>query len=143
MTTIAASLTEMAGDSALVTSGPVAKVSKIHRIGDSIFGEAGDGFASLLMIEWLKGRRDRRLLQKMPEAFVRDDVLLLELSPKGLALWNGWGIKMPISDAFYAIGSGSMAAMAALMAGANPEEAVKIAAELDENTREPVEVLAL
>lgn len=143
MTTIAASLTEMAADSALVTGGAVATVSKIHRIGKSIFGEAGSGFECLLLIEWLKGKRDRRALLKMPDAFERDDVYILELSPDGLALWNGWGIRMPIKDECYAIGSGSMAAMAALKAGANPEEAVKIAAELDENTREPIEVMGL
>lgn len=143
MTTIAANLKQMAADTALVTGGPIATVSKIHRIRESIFGEAGAGFECLLLIEWLKGKRDRRALQKMPDEFQRDDVYILELSPTGLALWNGWGIRMPIADECYSIGSGSMAAMAALRAGADPEEAVKIAAELDENTREPIEVLSL
>lgn len=143
MTTIAATLTEMAADTACVTGGPVATVTKLHRIGGSIFGEAGAAFESLLIIEWLKGKRDRRLLHKMPEAFDRDGVYLIELSKEGLALWNGWGIRMPIADAMYSIGSGSMAAMAALKAGADPESAIRIAAELDENTREPVEVMRL
>lgn len=142
MTTIAASLTEMAADSACVTGGPVAEVTKLHRIGNSIFGIAGEVFACLVMIDWLKGKRDRRTL-KWPEEFDRDGIFLLELSKEGLSFWNGYGVQMPIHNECYAIGSGSMSAMAALKAGADPESAVKIAAELDENTREPVEVMRL
>ena len=107
-------------------------VRKIHRIGDALYGFAGDGMLSLLMVEWLDTNRNRPGLYKLiPEAY-RDEVEILELSPSGLALWNGWGVRMPILDACYAIGSGAMAALTALRSTATPEQAILRAMELDE-----------
>jgi ATP-dependent protease HslVU (ClpYQ) peptidase subunit len=143
MTTVCANLKEMAADSACCGDGAVALVTKLHRIGDSIFGEAGGAFEALLIIEWLKGKRDRRLLNKMPEAFDRDSILILELAPDGLALWNGWGVRMKIKNEFYAIGSGGMSAVMALKQGKTPAEAVTMVPEFDEYTRGPVDVLKL
>jgi hypothetical protein len=143
MTTVAANLQEMAADSACCGEGAIALVTKLHRIGDSIFGEAGGAFEALRMIEWLKGKRDRRALDKLPSDFDRDSILLLELAPDGLALWNGWGVRMKLKNQFYAIGSGGMSAVMAMKQGKSPADAVTLVPEFDEYTRGPVDVMKL
>jgi ATP-dependent protease HslVU (ClpYQ) peptidase subunit len=50
---------------------------------------------------------------------------------------------MPFMDAFIAVGSGGPYAMAALACGKTPEEAVRIAAQFDANTSEPVEIFLI
>ena len=110
------------------TGGPICHVTKLHRVGDSVFGLAGDAFMGLVPLEWLGTKRNRLQLYKM---FGDDDIawryetLLLELSETGLALWNGWGLRMPILDKTYGIGTGADAALTAMDKGASPEEAIR------------------
>jgi hypothetical protein len=107
-------------------------VQKLHRIGQSVFGWSGDAVIALAFVEWLSSARNKPTLYKLiPEAY-RDDISVLELSPQGLAYWNGWGVRMPLLDATYAIGSGAMAALQALRLNASPQEAVLHAMQLDE-----------
>lgn len=117
------------------------RVDKIRRIGGSLFGMCGGAFEGLVLLRWLAG--PRKAPPKWPSDFSQDEVFLLELSAEGLAVWNGWGIRMAIHDPFYSIGSGCLAAMAAMHAGATPEKAVHIAAEFDEGTAAPVHVFKL
>ena len=62
MTTIVCNLECMAADSRVSAEGaPFYHSDKIFRIGDSLFGTAGDGMMGLLMIDWLRGPRKNRL----------------------------------------------------------------------------------
>lgn len=142
MTTIAANRECMAGDQRMTDAGPFGHTLKIQRIGLSLFGMCGEAHRCHVLLEWLKTpQRNRPQLYK---AFADEDgryaIELMEISPGGIFLWNGWGVPLPILDKHWAIGSGAMAAMAAMKAGHDPEEAVRIAAQLDEATGPPIQV---
>lgn len=148
MTTIIATREWMAADQRATDDGPLCHVKKLRYIGDSIFGMAGDCHAAIVLLEWLETKRNRVTLYKMfgdADIAWRYEMVLLELSHTGLALWNGWGAKLPLLDDAYAIGTGSHAALAALDRGASPEECIHQAAKRDQYSgvyREP-EVLHL
>lgn len=68
------------------------------------------------------------------------------INPDGAAHWVGHKkrfFELNLSTFGYALGSGFRIAMGALAHGATAEEAVRIAAQLDENTREPLTILRL
>jgi hypothetical protein len=114
VTTIVANLECMAADQRVTGGGAIAHVQKIHRIKSSLFGFAGDSHLAIHVLGWLKGKRDPLELYKLIPDAHRDSVEVLELSPKGLAVWTGWGVALPLLDACYSIGSGSMVALQAL-----------------------------
>jgi hypothetical protein len=135
MTTIVANLECMAADQRVTGDGPICHAKKMHRVGNSIFGLAGDVMAGLAVIEWLRTpKRNRAHLYKMFGEGVewRYEFVLLELSEDGLALWNAWGVRLPILDKTYGIGTGSQAALAALDSGHTPEDAIRKAIRRDE-----------
>ena len=149
MTTIVATREWMAADQRATDDGPLCHVKKLRYIGDAIFGMAGDCHAAMIVLRWLETpRRNPKVLYEMfgeKDISWRYELVLLELSHEGLALWNGWGIRLPILDDTYAIGTGAHAALAALDRGASPEECVHQAAKRDQYSgvfREP-EVLHL
>jgi ATP-dependent protease HslVU (ClpYQ) peptidase subunit len=119
-------------------------VTKIRQIGSSLYGFAGSVYPALVFLEWLgSGRLDKTRLYRMLSEDARDSVDILELSPDGLAIWNGWGVRLPIHDDSYAIGSGAMAALAALKSGAEPADALKQAFKLDECSGGDIEIAEL
>lgn len=128
MTTIVATREWMAADQRATDDGPFCHVKKLHYIGDSIFGLAGDCHAGMVVLDWLQSpKRNRTLLYKMfgdTDIAWRYEMVILELSHEGLALWNGWGIRLPLLDDCYAIGTGAHPALAALDRGASPEECI-------------------
>lgn len=140
MTTIAANLECMAADTRVVHSGPYYHADKIFRIGESLFGTAGDGDMCLVMIEWLKSSRSRPALYKQWGDYDRNEIQILELNPRGLFLWTGWGLPEALHEARFAIGSGAMAAIKGLDKGEPPKEAVAGAMEYDEFTGAPIQV---
>lgn len=134
MTTIVANHECMAADQRLTSGSPPARTHKIKRIGDCLYGGCGNWSIVLILLEWLEkdSKRDRfRLHRQIPEDF-RHEIEVLELSPTGLALWDGWGTRTPILDKFYAVGSGAQSAMQAMKRGLAPEEAVSESFSLDE-----------
>lgn len=150
MTTIVATREWMAADQRATDDGaPLCHVKKLWYIGDSIFGIAGDAHAAMVILRWMETKkRDPKALYEMfgeKDIAWRYETVLLELSHSGLALWNGWGIPLPLLDDAYAIGTGAHAALAALDRGASPEDCIKQAAKRDQYSgvfREP-EVLHL
>jgi hypothetical protein len=140
MTTIACNLECMAADQRVVNSGPMYPADKIFRLGDSLFGTAGDGFMSLVMIEWLQGKRNKPALRKLFDHHDKDSILVIELNTTGIYLWNGWGVPERVKLTHYSIGSGSMSAQNAMNRGDTPEQAVRSAMTLDENTGGDVQV---
>jgi hypothetical protein len=122
----------MAADNRCTGGAAFCHVQKIHRIKGSLFGIAGDVMLGLLVIRWLNGPRDIEQLHKLIPPDHRNDVDILELAKDGLAFWNGWGVRMPLMDNSYAIGSGAQAALSAVRQGEPPEKALKHAINLDE-----------
>lgn len=143
MTTIVANLEGMAADTRVSIEGSAFYHSnKIFRIGNSLFGTAGDGMMCLVMIDWLKTtQRSRHALYKnWTENTERSACWLLELNPTGLYTWDGWGVPEKLNEKRYAIGSGQIAAMARVDEGATLEDAVKAATRYDQYSGLPIQV---
>lgn len=140
MTTIVANLECMAADQRVTSSSPVCHVQKIHRIGNSLFGIAGDVVLALAVIRWLGTKRDVAHLYKIIPEASRNDIDILELSKTGLSVWNGWGVQVPLLDPVYAVGSGAMSAMQAMKRGLIPANAVDETYSLDECSGGTVQV---
>ena len=138
MTTIVATREWVAADQRATDDGPLCHVKKLRYIRESIFGMAGDCHAAMVVLRWLEtSKRNPKVLYEMfgeKDISWRYELVLIELSHDGLALWNGWGIRLPILDDAYAIGTGAHAALAALDRGASPEDCVKQAAKRDQYT---------
>jgi hypothetical protein len=132
VTTVVANRECIAADNRITGGGPMCHVQKIHKIKGSLFGFAGHASLCYLMFKWLSGPRDIEQLHKLVPPDYRDDFDVLELGKDGLAHWNGWGVRMPLMDNSYAIGSGAPAALAAVRQGEAPEKALKHAFGLDE-----------
>lgn len=130
----------MAADTRVSTGGAHYHAGKIFRIGDSLFGTAGDGDMGLVMVKWLEGPRSRQALYKQWADYDRNEVWLIELNPRGLFLWTGWGIPETILDKRFAIGSGQLAALKGMDKGESPEDAVRSAIDYDQYSGAPVQV---
>lgn len=141
MTTVAITREAIAADTRVVTGSSFYHAPKIFRAGQSLLGTAGAGFACLAFVEWFKSpRRNPQVLHKIFGEYDRDDILIAELNPSGIFLWDGWGYPERINDSFYSIGSGAMAALEAMRSGADPDDAVRRAIAHDENTGSPVQI---
>lgn len=132
MTTVVANLDGMAADHRCTSEGPICHVQKIHRIGDRLYGLCGDVMMAMYVIEWLKGKRDTEALHKAIGPDHRDGITLLELSSEGLALMDGWGMRLPLLDKFYAVGSGAASAMVEMRHGASLQDSVRASFAIDE-----------
>lgn len=126
MTTIATDGRTMAGDT-LITAGKerLAFSNKIHRgLDGSIFGACGPSTDAARFRRWLcEPGQDR------PE--LTDDFSALVLRPDGNAVYYCSKLE-PIEMMLpQAIGSGADYAIGAMLAGATPTEAVRIACERD------------
>lgn len=142
MTTIVCNANCMAADTRVTGDAAFYHADKIFRVGHSLFGTAGDGDASLVMIEWLRTaqRNRRQLYGNWPDQFDRYEVCLLEINPSGIYRWSGWGIGEKVNDRFSAIGTGQLAALQVLHDGGTPEDAVRAATRFDEATGPPIQV---
>jgi len=142
MTTIAANRECLAADTRVVTGSSFYHAPKIFRVGNSLLGTAGDGFACLAFVEWFKSeRRNSQVLHKIfGETIDRDAIWIVELNPAGIYFWNGWGVPEKILDEVFAVGTGGPAALEAMRCGKTPEEAVTRAFAHDENSGPPVQV---
>lgn len=132
MTTVVANLEGMAADHRCTSEGPICHINKIYRIGDRLYGLCGDAMMALYVIEWLQGKRLKKELHAAIPVDNRGAIGLLELSAEGLAIIDGWGMRMPLLDKFYAVGSGASPAMIEMKHGASLQDAVRAAASVDE-----------
>lgn len=137
MTTIVCNRTSMAADKR-VSGGPMFKSTKIHRVNGSLIGFSGAVEQALRFVEW------RRTPEQKPQFVESPNFEALELTPDGQLIW--WGPEMvgiPIEEEFYAIGSGSALALGAMAMGANPKQAIQVAAKWDVATGSEIQVMAL
>ena len=141
MTTIAANRECLAADTRVVNGSSYYHAPKIFRVGNSLIGTAGDGFACLAFLDWFKSeRRNPQTLHKMFGETDRDAIWCVQLDASGIYFWNGWGYPEKILDDYFAIGTGGMAALEAMRHGLTPEEAVNRAIAHDENSGPPIQV---
>ena len=146
MTTIAADLEQMVSDSkvSLAQKNLSYPALKIVKVGDAIYGAAGDGGDCTRFLRWasngFKGTEPKWGTAPGSE----DAVIGLILRPAGIFCWV-WGDPEPerIEAPFYAIGSGGKAARVAMLMGASIVEAVNLAIEVDPGSGPPLQILKL
>lgn len=110
---------------------------KIFRVGESIYGVAGDLEEALQFIEWRKTGNNK------PEFAESVDFDAIEVNKTGIYLWQTKLVRMAVKNKTYAIGSGGQYAMGAMDEGATPEKAMKIAEKRDSSTRLPLQKIEL
>lgn len=139
MTTVAANRSCMAADSKVtVNDSESYSARKIERIGDAIVGAAGHNRAINKFLRWVRRGGGRK-----PRMVKGDELDAIVLTPAGLFRVDCQFDWEPVKDEFLAIGSGAMAALAAMHCGLNPEGAVEIACRVDCDSAPPVDVLYL
>jgi ATP-dependent protease HslVU (ClpYQ) peptidase subunit len=102
----------------------------------------------LAFVEWFRSPKRKptalhEVLGGSQNVHMRDEISILELAPDGIFYWSGWGYREEILADNYAVGSGGMAALAALRSGKNLEEAVATAIGIDEYTGCEIQVMYL
>jgi ATP-dependent protease HslVU (ClpYQ) peptidase subunit len=133
VTTIVATKDRIVADSK-TSNGDVKWPSrKIDRVGERLFGCAGDVASIERFLKWIRNG-DRR------PRIGRDEFAALEVNPGGLFLWDEHLVPMLIDRDHHAIGSGASAAFGALAMGATPEQAVEIACQIDDKSEGPLQV---
>lgn len=123
MTVIATDGESMAGDS-LTTAGNqvVARGPKVHKLSDGrIVGACGDTTECRALVHWLETGGDKPTFTGECEALV--------LHPDGAVEWISTELRPLRYIVPMAIGSGGDLALGAMLAGADPEEAVRLAIE--------------
>jgi ATP-dependent protease HslVU (ClpYQ) peptidase subunit len=137
VTTIAAkfSTLEIAADSQVSGDDIKYHVEKLRRGLQSVYGGAGDWDKLLAAFQALESGKT--------ELDDDCDVELLELRHDGIWVYEGVLIPAKIKNDFYAIGTGSAYAIAAMHLGKSPKEAVEIAAIYDPGTGGPIDSMSL
>lgn len=129
----------MAGDGRVGLGNSIVhdKQVKVFRIGDHIVGCAGGGDDAATYVAWCKMGRDPDML---PDGM---DLNAVHLTPKGVFICCRPGYHLQKVTPPIAIGSGSEYAEGAMLAGATPTEAVRIAAKKEMGTGGKVTTLSL
>jgi hypothetical protein len=137
MTTVVATRDALYADSQASFGDSFFESKKLYRIKDSILGISGTSTASRKFLKWFE-TRDNCLEFNEDDSFTT-----LELSPNGLFMWDHNLTPIEILSQHMAIGSGHMAALAALHLGSSPEVAIETACKLDPHSGGPLQVLHL
>lgn len=151
MTTVAYKDGTLAADSrATLTDGTMSNrtvklwkiVSKVDPVkGRVILAIAGDLYGGLLFHDWLKAGNEPNLHGRGVEDGTDFDALILHRS--GLYAANRLCRVEKITEPYWAIGSGRLAAMTAMYCGKKAPEAVKIAGLFDPGTGGRIVVMTL
>lgn len=141
MTIVAWDGKTLAADRMIVDGYTKMATTKIHRIGSDLFGCAGCWSTGMARFEWARAGME-------PAAYpvVSDDQFgrLLRITDDGqILLYTVNGLPMRYESPFYAIGSGSEFAMAAMYLGHTAEQAVHVACELSNECGMGIDTLEL
>jgi len=140
MTTIAARVStgEIAADSMVSGDDSFYLVEKLRRGKNSIYGACGD---------WDKCLKMLQVLESGGELDSDMDVTVLELrfdgKDNGLWIYEGTIIPARIKNDYWAIGTGSGYAIAAMHCGKSVQEAVEIACMYDTSSHGPIDYMRL
>lgn len=111
---------------------------KLYRKGEAIIGTAGSHVLGEIFVKWFGTKK------KKPTQFGKDvDFEALVLTKDGLYHYDEYLSGGKVLQPFFAIGSGSHAALGALHMGANAEMAVRVACKVDTMSGEPIQVMKL
>jgi hypothetical protein len=111
---------------------------KLVRKGEAIIGTAGSCDLGEAFVKWYGTKR------KKPNGFGKGaDFEALVLSSRGLYHYDEYLSGGRVNNAFFAIGSGATCALGALHAGADAEQAVRIACKVDNLSGEPIQIMKL
>lgn len=135
MTTIACSRTEMACDSRTSASEIYfTTTDKVIRIRDCLVGSSGNLDSVAKFIDWFtKGGHGEPI-----DFDDGDDFESIVLHKSGIYIYSNSCRPRRIVGKFCSTGSGDMAALAAMLCGKTPAEAVAIAIKCDKNSGPPV-----
>jgi ATP-dependent protease HslVU (ClpYQ) peptidase subunit len=136
VTTIAArfSTREIAADSMISGEDTHYATQKLRKKRLSIIGAAGEWKH---VLEFYKRLQTRKSLEN------DCDISAIELRHDGIWVYESTIIPTRIEQDYFAIGTGSGYAIAAMYLGKTPKEAVEIAALFDPCTRGPITVMSL
>lgn len=103
------------------------KITEGKKTFDVIIATAGEASSGMVFHDWYGSGKS------IPEVFLHlgGDFTCLVLRPEGLFEFDVYCRPERIEEDFYAVGSGAMAALAAMHCGKSALEAVRIAARLD------------
>ena len=138
MSTVAANRECMAADSKVTIGSTHYSTVKIERIGQVLVGCAGHTRAIARFLTWMRKGGGRK-----PSIVKTDQLEAIILSPSGLFRVDRACEFDEVKDAFTAVGSGDMAALAAMHCGLAPGPAVGIACRVDNHSAPPVDVFYL
>jgi hypothetical protein len=124
----------------LLAGGAIRKINDGKPF-DVIIGLAGESSPGLVFLDWY-GSGDPEP-ESINGAESTADFTALILTPDGLFSADGYCRPEQILDEFYAVGTGSHAAMGAMYSGKTAAEAVEIAAKIDVYTALPLQVMKL
>lgn len=142
MTTIAYDGVTLAADR-MATSGHLKHTTtKIHRFNNIRMGTCGDLRAGVALIEWAK---NGFVPEEFPEIAGNDEdptfLLVIKDEELGVILYEGTPTPIHFEDPYFAMGSGSHIATAAMALGKSAEEAVQLAEELTTGSGRGVDYL--
>lgn len=144
MTTVIASakLGMMASDSKFTEDGIQFATQKVYRIGDSLWGEAGETRGIGKFFSWVKGGMQENNRPRFGGEL--DDFCVLQLNAEGIFYWDRHLYGVKIQEDVYAIGTGAPLALYCVKEqGMSLEQAIKMATKYDENSALPVQSMAL
>lgn len=141
MTVIAFDGRILAADRMIVDGYAKQSGTKIHRVNGELFGYSGCMSTGMARMEWVRAGMDPATYPKVPEdEFGR----LLRIAADGqIMLYTVNGFPMRYESRFYAIGSGSDFALAAMFLGHSAERAVYVASELSSECGMGIDTLEL
>lgn len=137
MTTIAAkhSTLQIAADTMVSDDSCFYAADKLRKGKKSIYGACGD-FNHML--------RAYELIETGSKEWNNEfDFTVMELRADGIYLYESCMIPVKIKHDYWAVGSGSAYAIAAMRLGCSPAEAVAIACEFDTSSRPPIDSMTL
>ena len=142
MTTIAVSAVrgEMAADSQISYGNISFPATKVVNVGGTLIGVAGLLTKCSQLLRWFKGGCKEK---DKPNFSDDDDVEAIILDKDGIWGMDAALVKYKIDRDIHAIGSGAASALAALMCGKSPKQAVKIACDIDPSSGLPVRIFNL
>lgn len=134
MTTIAVSRSEMACDSRQSGDEQYFKVAdKILIVDNELIGSSGDSDQIAKFLTWYRKSDDGSDPPRLS-----DTTNVVVLNEDGIYYYAGCGYPTLIDERFFAVGSGALAALAAMSCGKSPMEAVRIACKFDKNSGPPI-----
>jgi hypothetical protein len=150
MTTIAASLDAgvMASDSNVTVEAkgvnyPATKI--VRGKGGSLIGASGHAGDCTRFLKWAAAKFSDKEPKWAEAEGQEDSVMGMVMTKEGIYVWTQGDPEPELVNArFFSIGSGSKAARAAMLLGADPVKAVEIACEVDKMySALPVQILRL